>query len=85
MRLMKDEIFELLMSIGLLIAIIMMCILSIFFTNNSAKQEYNHGICECGGELILDDRVGHHYMTDFYYHCDKCGKTKVIESYCQPE
>lgn len=81
----KNEIFELLLSIGLLIVIIAMVVLSMSFTINTANKEYNHGICECGGELILEDRVGHRTITDFYYNCNKCGKTKVIESYKQPE
>lgn len=82
---MNDEVFELCASIAILVAIILMCVISGFFINQSANKEYNHGVCECGGKLILDDRVGHRYTTDFYYHCDRCGVTKVIEANKQPE
>ena len=81
----KQTVLELCVSIALFVGIIMMCVFYSYFVNASANKEYNHGVCECGGHLILDDRVGHRGTTDFYYHCDRCGVTKVIEANKQPE
>ena len=49
-----------------------------------SDNQYNNGICSCGGTFKYEQAVGHRYETRYLYICDKCGRTIEILNYYPP-
>lgn len=75
----KDpEIKVLLLQVIVYAIIIFAVIFSVTkLTKVSDRNNWNDGHCECGGDWVYEQAVGHYYSTTYLYHCDNCGK--VIE------
>ena len=49
-------------------------------SNNHHDDKYwNNGKCECGGNWVYEQAVGHYHSTAYIYKCDSCGT--LIELY----
>lgn len=70
---MKTEIEEILITMGILIAILFVC-------RVVDASGWNGGYCSCGGKWRYQQAVGHRYETMYLYECDKCGKAKEFYS-----
>lgn len=79
-----EIIKEILVVIGIFVAILLLVGGIWLCMEHVDKTEYNHGVCqECGGHLEYEQAVGHQYLTSYIYKCDKCGKR--IELYYSPD
>ena len=62
------------------IGIVIIFLLSILLIGSCVNDsKWNDGHCECGGNWVYDQPVGHQYSTNYLYECDKCGR--VYEFY----
>lgn len=68
-------------AIGLVISIIFIAVLMVILLISATfhDSKWNDGHCECGGNWVYDQPVGHQYSTNYLYECDKCGR--VYEFY----
>ena len=47
-----------------------------------SADKYNNGVCQnCGGRYVFRQAVGHYYMTEYMYVCDKCGNMIQIDNF----
>lgn len=60
-------------------------IILLFLDNIISGEQYNNGICSCGGTFQYEQAVGHRYETRYLYICDKCGRTIEIPQYYPPK
>ena len=70
--------------IPLLIAIAILIVVS-FIDNIISSNQYNDGICSCGGTFKYEQAIGHRYQTRYLYICDKCGRAIEISNYYPPK
>ena len=64
---------------------ILAIIILLFLDNIIRSEQYNNGICSCGGTFQYEQAVGHRYETRYLYICDKCGRAIEISNYYPPK
>lgn len=68
------------------IAILLAIIVILWVLDNVVSEnQYNNGICSCGGTFKYEQAVGHRYETRYLYICDKCGRSIEISQYYPPK
>ena len=66
----SEEIFNF-----VVIAIISIVILAaIIISNKKDEERWNNGYCQCGGQLVYEQAVGHYNQTAYIYKCNKCDR-----------
>ena len=71
----KDFISSIIMCAILLLISGIICWL---YNSVHDTKNWNDGHCECGGNWIYEQAIGHQYSTNYIYYCDKCGTTIEI-------
>ena len=68
------------------IALLIGLIIVLYIIDNIiSDNQYNNGICSCGGTFQYEQAVGHRYETRYLYICDKCGRAIEISNYYPPK
>lgn len=77
----KNDLYE-----GVAVTILLIiCVLFFIIMEITNNNQYNDGICSCGGTFKYEQAVGHRYETRYLYVCDKCGRAIEISQYYPPK
>lgn len=60
----------------LIVMVILLAIAFVIYIGSSIHDDYvwNYGYCDCGGQWVYQQAVGHRFSTCYIYECDKCGE-----------
>ena len=60
---------------NLIVIVILLALALVLHIGGSIHDDYvwNYGYCDCGGQWVYQQAVGHRYSTYYIYECDKCG------------
>ena len=60
----------------LIVMVILLAIAFVIHIGCSIHDDYvwNYGYCDCGGQWVYQQAVGHRFSTCYIYECDKCGE-----------
>jgi len=62
---------------AILLLLIFLCLI---INSCQSINLYNDGICSiCGGHYEYSNAVGHKYITNYIYICDKCGRSIEVD------
>ena len=61
-------------SVLLLLIAVFILVFSFIIESTHDGKKWNDGHCECGGNLVYVQAVGHRYSTYYMYECDSCGQ-----------
>jgi len=62
---------------AILLLLIFLCLI---INSCQSSNLYNDGICStCGGHYEYSNAVGHKYITNYIYICDKCGRSIEVD------
>ena len=73
------DIYDLIISFIIFILVIGIIIGISFIIDKTNDKKWNDGYCQCGGEYVYTQAIGHQYSTGYLYECNKCGK--IYESH----
>ena len=77
---MMDDDKILLISIISTVIILVISFLIVYsIGKQNENKRWNNGKCECGGDWVYEQAVGHSFYTSYLYRCNQCGKTIEVE------
>lgn len=66
---------------NLIVIAILLALALVIHIASSIHDDYvwNYGYCNCGGQWVYKQAVGHRFTTCYMYECDKCGTVYEFE------
>lgn len=60
----------------LIVMVILLAIAFVIYIGSSIHDDsvWNYGYCDCGGQWVYQQAVGHRFSTCYIYECNKCGE-----------
>lgn len=60
---------------NLIVIVILLALALVMHIASSIHDDsvWNYGYCDCGGQWVYQQAVGHRFSTCYIYECDKCG------------
>lgn len=66
-------------TIGIFAVAVILAFATVLPLHRADVEEYNDGVCPCGGQYEYSQAVGHRIGTTYIYVCNECGTPIEID------